>query len=86
VTFASYFFRVLPLPIFLLRALPYLLGFSTHNSSARSAKNAHLVKRGLSAKLLTGLLQSEIDRLQSKRPMRFGGSCIVAATKRISRG
>jgi hypothetical protein len=38
------------------------------------------VQGGLATRLLESVLRTEIANLANRRPMRFGGSCLVAAT------
>jgi 2-polyprenyl-3-methyl-5-hydroxy-6-metoxy-1,4-benzoquinol methylase len=81
VEFASYIFRFLPLPAFLLRAVPYRLGISAKDDAARKTSKAHLVRHGKLASFLEYLLQGEIECLRNKRPIGFGGSCLIVATR-----
>jgi len=75
VVFSSYIFRFLPVPIFFLRALPYKLGIKPK----KNTRNDHVVQSGLKVELLNKLLNSEIDNLDHKVSMGFGGSCLIVA-------
>ena len=78
VEFASYIFRYLPLPIYLLRTLPHKLGW------ARTRKNMsrdHAAKSGVAGRVLGWALRPEVARLNAGKPMKFGGSCLVVARK-----
>jgi len=79
VEFSSYIFRFLPFPIFLLRALPYRLGLSKGKRENSNASRDHAVKGGITQKILNSFLQSEIESLTSRKPMIFGGSCLIVA-------
>ena len=79
VDFASYIFRFLPLPIFLLRALPYKLGRSKAMPNNKKATRNHIAKGGVAARVMSSILQSEIENLENNRAMHFGGSCLIAA-------
>jgi SAM-dependent methyltransferase len=81
VEFSTYIFRFLPLPAFLLRAVPYRLGISAKDDTARKVSKAHVVRRGKLASFLDYLLQGELECLQNKRPIGFGGSCLIVATR-----
>lgn len=79
VEFSSYIFRPLPLPILLGRALPYRLRGTKPAGTAREEGGDHKVQGGLATRVLESVLQTEIANLANRRPMRFGGSCLVAA-------
>jgi 2-polyprenyl-3-methyl-5-hydroxy-6-metoxy-1,4-benzoquinol methylase len=79
IVFSSYIFRFLPIPIFLLRSLPYRVGLSKKKRTSINISRDHSVKSGLFANLLDAVLKPEIDRLNSKKAMCFGGSCLIAA-------
>ncbi|MCU0608398.1 MAG: class I SAM-dependent methyltransferase [Chitinispirillaceae bacterium] len=68
--YSTYFFRPLPIPLFLLRTLPYRLGLT------RNPANDH---RPGSPGLINRLLRNEILRIRVGRRMNFGGSCLVVA-------
>ena len=80
VQFMSYIFRPLPLPIYLLRAVPFRLGWSAHRDTTRDPVKDHMVGRSRSPSLISLLLGSEKENLNSGRPMRFGSSCLAVAT------
>lgn len=82
VEFSSYIFRFLPIPVFLFRTLPFRLGLSHPESTAKKASGDHATKSGVFSKLLNFTLRPEISNLQNKKKMRFGGSCLIVA-KRI---
>lgn len=82
IDFATYIFRPLPLPILLSRTAPYLLNLGPRAKDAALQKSARDHKEGLLASALKRFLAPEIKNLQAKIPMRFGGSCLVAARTR----
>ncbi len=79
VEFATYIFRFLPLPIFLMRTLPYWLGFAAKKLDKETTARDHTAPRGSTQTLLDFLLRAEVENLDRKAPMAFGGSCLVAA-------
>lgn len=79
VIFSSYIFRFLPIPVFLLRALPYKMGLSKAERKTKNTFRDHAVKGGLIAKILDSICQTEIERLNKKIAMRYGGSCLIVA-------
>jgi 2-polyprenyl-3-methyl-5-hydroxy-6-metoxy-1,4-benzoquinol methylase len=82
VAFASYIFRFLPLPILLLRALPYRLGIKRQHATSQAAARDHATSGGPASRILESLLRSELHVLSAKREMRFGGSILIAARAR----
>lgn len=79
ILFASSIFRFLPIPIFLLRAVPFRLGLQRKIPDVESVSRDHAVKSGNLNKFLSWWMQAEIKNLENKRPMSFGGSCLVVA-------
>jgi SAM-dependent methyltransferase len=79
IAFASYIFRFLPIPILLLRSLPYHLGLSKVEKPAANLSREHIVKSGVTSRMLEAVLRSELNQLKKNVPLRFGGSCLVAA-------
>jgi SAM-dependent methyltransferase len=80
VLFASYIFRVLPLPIFLIRSLPYRLGIAKAKRSAAEIERHHGVAPGaFVARSIGAIFDPEVRNLEARKPMRFGGSCLVVA-------
>lgn len=83
VDYATYIFRPLPLPIFMLRTIPFLLGKArTANDTARDARADHVPRPSLATRALTGLLKTEVAAIASGRTMRAGASCLIVATAR----
>ena len=80
IDYMSYFFRPLVLPQWLLRAVPYRLGFGRHQ--VLSTKTEHGADHGALVRLMTRLLQPEIGHIDCGERMRFGASCLLAAHRR----
>lgn len=78
--FSSYIFRPLPIPIFLLRALPFRFGRSPVGPASKHHARIHAAGGRPTNKLLGWLLRAEVDNLSNGRSMRFGGSCLVVVT------
>lgn len=81
IEFSSYIFRFFPIPIFLLRSLPYKIGFSKATRKPENTSRDHVVKGGIVANILGSILQPEIANINKKRAMRFGSSCLIVAKK-----
>lgn len=83
VDFATYIFRFLPLPIFLLRSLPHRLGFRRPPAGdIQAARRDHDAGSGSIGRTIEWMLEPEIRHIERSRSMRFGGSCLIAASKR----
>jgi SAM-dependent methyltransferase len=82
VEFATYFFGFLPLPILLLRVLPYRLGIAPKETTGSAARSDHGLGHPLAGRILDMLTGRELSRIAELRPVRMGGSCMAVARKR----
>lgn len=82
VEFATYFFGFLPLPVFFCRVLPYRLGLAPETTSQSAVRSDHEARSQLAALTLEKLTRRELSRLAERRPLKWGGSCLVVARKR----
>jgi SAM-dependent methyltransferase len=80
VEYSTYFFSLLPLPIFLLRTLPTLLGFKRKDSVDFYAQE-HKGFSGVYEKALDFIWNKEKGVLKRKKKVLFGGSILVVAKK-----
>ena len=81
-TFVSYFFRPLPIPIFLLRALPFKLGFDRRPDGIKKAAREHALPTGVISRWLDSAFSEEVQVLTRGDAMRFGASLIAVAQSR----
>src|SRR5262249_45130325 len=79
VEYMSYFFSMLPLPIFLLRSLPSRLGLRRRVTAERTA--AQHAGRGSQSWLMRAMLGREAATLAAGKRLRFGSSLIAVARK-----
>jgi 2-polyprenyl-3-methyl-5-hydroxy-6-metoxy-1,4-benzoquinol methylase len=79
IEYSSYFFRFLPLPVFLLRTLPFKLGLAKSTPDAEKIARAHMTKGRVIPSVLRTLLEPEIHAIKQGKVMKFGGSCLVVA-------
>jgi len=77
IDFKTYIFSLLPLPIFLFRTIPSILGLKKREFK-KIQKEHRLPARGF-GRLLTKVLDREIRALKNKRTIPFGASCLVVA-------
>lgn len=78
VRLATYFFALLPLPIFVRRSLPSRLGLRKR-SSPELATAEHRPCQGASGRWMERFLDWEVRRIQHGRRIVAGGSCLLAA-------
>lgn len=81
IEFATYFFGFLPLASFLLRVLPYRLGFAGKNSSHESVHSDHNPTNAYVKRVLNMLSGRELSKIAARQLPRIGGSCLVVARK-----
>jgi SAM-dependent methyltransferase len=81
VEYATYFFSFLPLPILIMRSLPYRIGIRLAPAELERARAQHRSPRG-SGPLLKRLTDRELTVIRSGRTLRFGGSCLAIAKAR----
>jgi len=77
IDYASYFFSLLPLPIFLLRTIPSKIGIRKKRTLQQNQKE-HTPKQGLLGHLLDWHLSKELSRIRNDK-ISFGASCLVVA-------
>jgi len=81
VEYVSYIFRALPLPILMLRTLPWRLGLSSKDTGGSIKRQ--LVNKGTFVDKLTNLLLSgEVRNIAKRSRMRFGASLLAVAKRR----
>lgn len=79
IIYASYFFRPLPLPILLMRALPFRLGLARRSEPARATASDHAVNAGPVSRWLERILSGEVESISQGDTMAFGASILVVA-------
>jgi 2-polyprenyl-3-methyl-5-hydroxy-6-metoxy-1,4-benzoquinol methylase len=80
IIYASYFFSLLPIPIFLFRSLPFRFGFKKNQNILTKRKKEHEGKSFLRTKL-DKLWNWELSRISALKKIKSGSSCIVVAQK-----
>jgi len=82
VDFATYFFGFLPLPILLVRALPFRLGLRAKSGSPEAVRSDHQVASPRAQRMLEMWTNWEISRIAQRRTLPMGGSCLIVARTR----
>ncbi|HEX7939182.1 MAG TPA: class I SAM-dependent methyltransferase [Gemmatimonadaceae bacterium] len=78
VELTTYMFAVLPIPILLMRALPYRLGFS-RPFTPDGARSDHVLG-GLSRAMMDGVHRLELSAFSTFGTLPFGASVVAVAT------
>lgn len=78
ICYATYFFRLLPLAIFIFRSLPYLLGIRFKSLYSKAGKEH---KSGHGSRLMDITARSELSAVANKKRLFIGSSCLVVLEK-----
>ncbi|TAL65415.1 MAG: methyltransferase domain-containing protein, partial [Bacteroidetes bacterium] len=81
IEYCSYNFLFLPVPIFLLRALLYKLGFRMKEKVIENATKAHRPVNKFVSNMIEKFLNFELGWIKMKKSIPFGGSIIIVAAK-----
>lgn len=81
IEYATYLFSILPIPVFLFRTMPSLLGFNKRSNDLKKHKQEHSLEKGIITTILNGIWSSELDCIRKRKRIFFGGSCFVIARK-----
>lgn len=81
IDYSGYFFRPLPLPILLFRKIPWMFGLGGRRTSEKKISRDHAVEGGMLVETLKRMLKHEISNISRHKTMRFGASCIIAASR-----
>ena len=82
VEYSTYFFTILPIPIFLFRSIPSKLKL-TKNSYDRLSKNKkeHSTKKSIINDIMKKVWNWELSYIKKLKKLNFGGSCLVVGKK-----
>lgn len=81
ISYSTYFFSFLPLPIFLFRSVPSKLGFNKKSKDLTKHQKEHQQKNGWLSKLINMLMKMEVEHIKKSKGIPFGGSCLIVAMK-----
>lgn len=82
IAYSSYFFSILPLPVFLFRSIPSRLGFSKKAGSLEKNQEEHAMRKGIMSRILDKVWSWELRRISRSEKIALGGSCLVVARKK----
>ncbi len=81
IAYMSYYFRPLPMPQLLLRALPYKLGFRKRKG-VLAVETEHGTGNGAGVHAIERMIAGEVANIAAGRTMHVGASALVAARRR----
>jgi len=82
ILYATHFFSFLPIPVFLFRTLPSLLGFAK-TGKEKNGKEHRSGEKSLTTRLLNRIMSFEMKQINKNKRIPFGGSCLIIAKKKI---
>lgn len=80
VEYSTYLFMALPIPILITRTIPGRLGFRK-SITALTKRREHLVDQPGWSRIITFVLNREIQRLRQNKVIPIGASCLAVAVK-----
>lgn len=81
ISFQTYFFSILPIPIFLFRTMPDKIIKRDKDLSSEKYKTEHSERKGITGKITDQIWAWELSKIRNLEKVPFGGSCLVAARK-----
>jgi SAM-dependent methyltransferase len=81
ISYSTYFFSILPIPVFFFRSLPSRIGLRKKSGDPAKHKKEHSNKKGLVTSILDKIWNWEISRVKRGKTIPFGGSCFIVARK-----
>jgi len=80
IKYTTYFFKIMPLAIFLLRKLPEIFSFSCKKNPWVTAEMEHKERIGITKWFLSNSLNSELFKIKNSK-IHFGSSCFCVAKR-----
>ncbi len=81
IEYSTYFFSILPFPIFLFRSLPSKLGLNRKSNDLSKHQKEHQPKKGILNTIMNKIWSIEETQIQNMKRLKFGGSCLVVGKK-----
>jgi SAM-dependent methyltransferase len=81
IVYSTYFFSLLPLPLFLFRSIPSKLGLGKDPNSLKKRKSEH-DQRSFIKNQMNRVWEWELNKINKQGKINFGSSCLVAARKK----
>lgn len=84
IEFATYIFSILPIPIFLFRTIPSLLGLKRASIGLNKHKRENSQEKGVLTNILEKIWNKELNYIKQKWKIPIGGSCFIVARKIVA--
>jgi SAM-dependent methyltransferase len=81
IEYSTYFFSILPLPVFFFRSIPSKLGIGKRAGDLRKNQKEHQVSNGPAQRLLQKIWDWELRKTARNKRIAFGGSCFLIIKK-----
>tara|TARA_B100000519_G_scaffold200416_1_gene213539 strand:- start:3 stop:833 length:831 start_codon:yes stop_codon:yes gene_type:complete len=81
IIYSTYIFSILPLPIFLFRKVPSILGFLKNVEKNGTHRSTHKKRNNLLGKLIERIWEWELSKIEKNKKIPFGGSCFLIGQK-----
>ena len=81
INYSTYIFCFLPIPIFLLKSLPYKLSKMNSVKDLKANLTDHQIKNSFLSNFIEKLMNRELQMIKKLKRISFGGSCLICATK-----
>ncbi|MBX7150015.1 class I SAM-dependent methyltransferase [bacterium] len=78
--YSTYFFSILPLPIWISRTLPSRMGYRQPITPATKRKE-HVLNTGMIHSFITTFLERELKHIRNNKSVSIGASCLLVARK-----
>ena len=83
IEYSTYFFSILPLPIFLFRTIPSRLGLNKKSSDIAIHKKEHRNKKGVVHGIMQKAWSIEQEKIKKLKKISFGSSCFIVGKKGV---
>lgn len=81
IVYSTYIFSILPVAVFLFRALPSKLGLNKNSKKVEKHQNEHKPKKGILNKVMERIWKWELSRVKTNKKIPIGGSCFIVGKK-----
>jgi len=81
IEYKTYFFSILPFPVFIFRSLPFKMGLGRNGKNINKKADDHSKREGITGRILDRIWSWEERKIMKSEIIPFGGSCLIVAKK-----
>jgi len=81
IEYRTYFFSILPFPVFIFRSLPFKMGLGRNGKNINKKADDHSKREGITGRILDRIWSWEERKIMKSEIIPFGGSCLIVAKK-----